>query len=235
MKIKADKITAIGDTHGDLEKTKKMLGHITKNNFCDDRTIIFLGDYVDIGPESKKTIDLLIGFSKYHRNTYFLSGNHDLNLIKALNLTKTPDNEFYYNRLLQRCLPTLKSYGVHNPKDFYDAFPDSHKEFFLNQEWVIEHEKYLFVHSGFNPQINLQAQIDFLEKKDYTFYKPAPLYLNELSCCPNKQTLRHIIGGHLCVQKPFIAENKICIDTGCGYGGPLTALHLPEMKLIQSY
>ena len=69
-----DKIVFIGDTHGDLQATKKILEKFLKPGFI----LVFLGDYVDRGPSSKENIDLLLKMKQKHPDQiYLLLGNHD--------------------------------------------------------------------------------------------------------------------------------------------------------------
>lgn len=68
------KIIFVGDTHGDIEATKKVIGRYLKG----ENIVVFLGDYVDRGPHSKENLDFLLRKKeKYPKNLYLLQGNHE--------------------------------------------------------------------------------------------------------------------------------------------------------------
>ncbi|MEK0337638.1 MAG: metallophosphoesterase family protein [Nitrosopumilus sp.] len=67
------KAVFVGDTHGDLEASKKVISEYLK----DDNKIIFLGDYVDRGKHSKENIDYLLKLREENPNVILLQGNHE--------------------------------------------------------------------------------------------------------------------------------------------------------------
>lgn len=67
-------IVFVGDTHGDLYASRL----VTKNYLRKETTVVFLGDYVDRGRESKENIDFLLEMRKKHDNLILLAGNHEL-------------------------------------------------------------------------------------------------------------------------------------------------------------
>ena len=73
-------IYAIGDIHGELGMLEHALDLVEADGGTDALTV-FLGDYVDRGPDSSNVLDLLISGHKLGRNWVFLKGNHDLSLI----------------------------------------------------------------------------------------------------------------------------------------------------------
>jgi len=71
---KAKKIIFVGDTHGDFSTTKKVI----ENYFKPEHKIVFLGDYVDRGKNSKENIDFLLEMKeKYPEQIILLQGNHE--------------------------------------------------------------------------------------------------------------------------------------------------------------
>src|SRR5262245_6137422 len=68
---------AIGDVHGNREALKDLLGRLEIELRTDD-TVVFLGDYIDRGPDSKGCIDLILQFrTKTPANVVTLPGNHE--------------------------------------------------------------------------------------------------------------------------------------------------------------
>jgi len=71
---KAKKVVFVGDTHGDLEASQKVIKEYLKPG----NKIVFLGDYVDRGPKSKENLDFLLETKKkYPNQIYLLQGNHE--------------------------------------------------------------------------------------------------------------------------------------------------------------
>lgn len=82
---KAKKVIFVGDTHGDLDASQKVIKEYLKRG----NKIVFLGDYVDRGPNSKQNLDFLLKVKeKYPTQIYLLQGNHEGHRIHKF----TPDN-----------------------------------------------------------------------------------------------------------------------------------------------
>eukprot|EP00048_Salpingoeca_helianthica_P017871 m.239431 g.239431 ORF g.239431 m.239431 type:complete len:303 (+) comp22543_c0_seq1:63-971(+) len=82
------KVVCIGDVHGHLEKLQVLWEKICAQlgEEFEEHTIVFLGDYVDRGPQVKETLDFLIALKKQHKNIVFLLGNHEFALMGFLGL-----------------------------------------------------------------------------------------------------------------------------------------------------
>jgi serine/threonine protein phosphatase 1 len=114
-------IYCVGDVHGCLEELKDLLGEL-KIDPIDE--FVFLGDYVDRGPNSKGVIEYLINFSKNHKCT-FLMGNHEdmfINYIKNPNFS----NASLYLYPVNGGQQTMASYGT------IEDIPQTHIEFLNN-------------------------------------------------------------------------------------------------------
>ena len=71
---KAKKVIFVGDTHGDLEASQKVIKEYLKPG----NKIVFLGDYVDRDPQSKENLDFLLEIkAKYPKQIFLLQGNHE--------------------------------------------------------------------------------------------------------------------------------------------------------------
>ena len=108
---------AITDIHGELEKLNSVLSKI---EFRDDDIIVFLGDYIDRGPDSKGVVDKVIEISEKYE-TITLIGSHEYALLHA----KQDD---YYDYLFWNYggPATVRSYGG----NFDNILKKLHKWFF---------------------------------------------------------------------------------------------------------
>lgn len=210
---------AIGDIHGRLDKLIELLDIIKPQS---DDQLIFLGDYIDRGKDSKNVIDRLIKLS-HETNCIFLKGNHEDMFLYYYLGRKDP-----YLFLFNGGSSTLESYGI---KPFTEndkkLIPKEHMQFFDNLELIHEDDNYIYVHAGLNPfnKPNEQSEFDLLWIRT--------IFINN-SC--EFITKKKIIFGHTSKENftPWIMNDKIGIDTGCVFGGPLTAIKLPEEQIIST-
>lgn len=195
---------AISDIHGCLTPLKHMWEVIAPQP---EDHIIFMGDYVDRGPECKGVIDYLIGL-KDQFNITFLSGNHEEKFfLSEMDLT---DRDHWLR--VWGGPETLESYGP----DGFDDIPASHWEFLRTCKPYLETETHIFVHANLEHDVPLHEQLPFtiIHKK---FGTPKPH-------CSGKT----MITGHT-AQKSHVPLNlghAVCIDTDVGRGGYLTCLHV---------
>ena len=206
------RLIAIGDIHGEIEKLNELLNQLALQK---DDTLVFLGDYIDRGLNSKEVINCLIELSK-KTNCIFLKGNHEDLLLKALE-TRTENDVL--NWLIAGGGRTIDSYEkIENIFKLHSNFFDKLKPYYLT-------EKYLFVHAGINPNKTLEEQDedDLLWIRDNFIYKKHKL----------KQK---IIFGHTPFTKPYLDDDKIGINTCCGNGPDdyITALICDEEYFITS-
>lgn len=102
------RLLAVGDIHGHLDKLQGLMDQV--NPTTNDR-VVFLGDYIDRGPDSKGVIEFLIGFKKRYPKTVFLRGNHEQMLLDAIQESQ-----------LQLLLDTMGAGGQANNNEHYDRF-----------------------------------------------------------------------------------------------------------------
>ena len=181
---------AITDIHGERAKLDNLLSKI---EFYPTDTIVFMGDYIDRGPDSKGVVDTIIDLGNRY-NCIYLIGSHEYALLHS----KEDD---YYQFLFDNYggPATERSYG-----GFNNIFK-VHGEFFKNLKFYYLTDKYLFVHAGINPDypLNAQNEVDLVYIRGKFIYSKHNL--------PQK-----IIFGHTEFDKPYIDEGKIGIDLGCG-------------------
>jgi hypothetical protein len=74
IQLESGGVTFVGDTHGDLEATERIVHSCLKS----ENKLVFLGDYVDRGPASLENINFLLGQKIEHpQSLYLLTGNHE--------------------------------------------------------------------------------------------------------------------------------------------------------------
>ena len=209
-----NKIFAIGDIHGCYNKLQELMDKIPVD-FKHDR-LIFLGDYIDRGPDSFKVVEFLINLKKKYLNTVFLKGNHEEMLelyLKGIEMMTFVGNGGRH---------TLESYSRHFKGNANDLIPQSHLDFFQSLLLFYETENYIFVHAGLKKGVPLEKQ------------KPDDLLWIRKSFIRTKYNFKkRVIFGHTYFQEPLIQPNKIGIDTGAVYGNKLTCIELPDIKFYQ--
>ena len=209
----SEKIFAIGDIHGCRTYLERLLDIIPIHS--EDR-LLFIGDYIDRGPDSEGVITLVNGIRRRYPQTICIMGNHEQMLLDFLN----GQEPFLY--LYNGGKNTLESYGCHDIEDAAECIPEDHLNFCRNLPLSYENEDYIFVHAGLRPHVPLSQQdpMDLLWIRD-EFYGSQFRF-------PKK-----VIFGHTPFAEPLIQRDKIGIDTGAVYGNKLTCLELPAMNFYQ--
>jgi len=201
---------AIGDIHGCLEPLTKLWEEIQPT--ADDH-IIFLGDYVDRGANTKEVIDFLISIKKTH-NITFLTGNHE----EKFFLASHGGSELADWQSRWGGVETLASYG-----EITDV-PEEHWEFLRQCQPHHESDTHIYVHA------NLEANIPLHQQPPYTlihkkFGNPLPHQSGKIMVCGHTAQESHT---------PLDIGHAICIDTDPGRGGWLTCLHMESGKYWQT-
>lgn len=209
---------AIGDIHGCSHSLYAIIKKIEK---YEDRQFVFVGDYIDRGPDSKRVVDILLEFSKF-RDCVFLRGNHEQMLLDAY---ASGDLDLW---LMNGGRTTLESYDIK-----YDKFtlPDKHLKFYHATRMYYETDDYFFVHAGLAPDRTIAQSVnDEGEVQEFLWQRS---HLNAYDTPWEKK----VVFGHTPRPQPIKKENMLGIDTGCVYNslgyGKLTAVLLPEEKFIQ--
>jgi serine/threonine protein phosphatase 1 len=212
-----NKTYVIGDIHG-CSKTLTELLKIMEPIHADD-TIIFIGDYIDRGPDSKGVVDIVLDLRKRHNRVITLMGNHEFMFINAL---KGIDIEGF---LRSGGEDTFKSYGipVDTFQDLHKKIPQEHLVFFQELLLYWEDQEHIYVHAGLKPGMHLtQQSMDWL------------LWARDEFIDLTYDFGKKVIYGHTPYDKPKIDDNKIGVDTGAVYDGCLTCLILPDIKFIST-
>jgi len=209
------RIFAVGDIHGCYEALCRLLERIPIA-WGRDR-LVFLGDYIDRGPDSFEVVEHLIALGRRHPDVVFLKGNHEAMLLEYL---EGRDRLTYlYNGGRQ----TLESYLRRAPAAAGPPVPEEHRRFFESLRLFYETEDYLFVHAGMRHGLPLARQ----RAEDL-------LWIREEFLSERRPFGKRVVFGHTPFEEPLVEDNKIGIDTGAVYGNKLTCLQLPEERFIHA-
>jgi len=212
-----EKIFAIGDIHGCISPLDKLMAQLDIDASQD--TLIFVGDYIDRGPDSKGVIDAILDIRKNIGDVVCLTGNHE-DMFLNYCLDRRNENLYMSNGGMR----TLASYGFSPEGTEELILPPSHREFFTGLRTYHETDDYIFVHAGLRPGIPLDRQ----DREDLMWIRFE--FINS-----PYDFGKTVVYGHtpVSLNKPLIDKNKICIDTGAVYGGKLTCIELPKMTIYQ--
>ena len=210
----------IPDIHGQLEMLHIALARI-ESEAGRDAQIVFLGDYVDRGADSRGVLDLLMSGQAQGRNWVTLRGNHDQMFVDFLNSQDLDHPRFskpHHTWLHPRLggVETLASYGVTASErrpahaDAVAAVPPEHRNWLENLPYHHVVDELLFVHAGIVPELPLELQ----DKEDLIWIR-APFHVYT---APHPWLIVH---GHTALDHPTHFGNRIDLDGGAGWGRPL--------------
>lgn len=221
-------IYAVGDVHGRVDLLANLLRQIEADaaqRSCTKKTLVFLGDYVDRGPDSRGVVELLLHGLPEGFAAHFLKGNHESLLLDFL-----ADARRLEHWRINGGEATMASYGVDidrlnqtaaRPEVWRDSFaaalPQDHLDFFRRLSLQLPAGDYLFVHAGVRPGVPLDAQneTDLIWIRDEFLDAAEPFG-------------KVVVHGHTPEQTPVVRPNRIGIDTGAVFSGRLTALRLQD-------
>ena len=219
------RVYAIGDSHGraDLLRALHRLIVADAEGGPAERAIVYLGDYVDRGPDSRGVLDILLDEVPAGFERIALMGNHEAMLLEFLERAETGPRWLWNGGTA-----TLLSYGVAAPaqpggaaelealrRAFAAALPARHLELLRGLRLSHVEDGYAFVHAGVRPglPLDMQAADDLLWIRGE--------FLDS--------TLDHghvVVHGHTIGREAELRANRIALDTGAYASGRLTALAL---------
>ncbi|GHG83530.1 metallophosphoesterase [Pseudodonghicola xiamenensis] len=215
-------IYAVADIHGRHDLLERALDLIARDG-GDRAEVVFLGDLVDRGPDSRGVIETLRTGIEEGRAWRVLLGNHDRMLARFLRAGDIHDRQIRsgISWLHPRVggLATLASYGIETgpevpPAELFaavqQAVPAEHLTFLETRPRALEREGLLFVHAGIRPGVALADQ----DPEDLIWIRDA--FLDHPD--PHPWLVVH---GHTALEHPQHFGNRIDLDGGAGYGRPL--------------
>lgn len=193
----------IGDVHGCHSELQTLL---RKVRATPDDLLISVGDLICKGPNSKGVLDWAIRT----KNLRCILGNHEYRFLKHWTKGMTPDEKSYDLEVVRQMGRGFEKY-----MRWMDRLPS-----------LLLYRKFIVVHAGFDPRYAVEEQsvtelvnIRRIGKTAIPWYEK---YTGE----------RLVVFGHWVRRNPIIRKNAICLDTGCVHGGKLSALILPERRLV---
>lgn len=231
------RIYAVGDVHGYLDLLQLLHTKIStdlQKHPVDEHRIIFLGDYIDRGPDSAGCVEYLINLLALDKNVICLKGNHEDKLEKFLvDPISVADSFFTYGGA-----DCAASYGVdmagyrgddseklQKRESLEKSIPVHHREFYKQLLKSVTLGDYLFTHAGVRPGVALDQQTDhdlIWIRSEFVTYQG----LFE----------KVIIHGHTPAYPMEILPNRINVDTHAYHTGVLSCIVLEETnyRLIEA-
>lgn len=212
------RVLVVGDVHGCRRELEVLLRALA---VAAGDTVVFLGDYIDRGPDVRGVLERLLALAASPGvRSIFLRGNHEDMLLGYLGHGGRYGEAFLANG----GDATLRSYGVSGTPDaarFEAALPPAHLEFVRATKLLHVEGQYVMVHAGVRPgrPLDRQNAHDLLWIRDEFIARPHAFG-------------KTVVFGHTPMRE--VLEDlpyKIGIDTGCVYGGMLSALELPGLTI----
>jgi serine/threonine protein phosphatase 1 len=209
------RLIAVGDIHGQSDALRRLLADLPYRPGRD--RLIFLGDYINRGPDTRGVLDILSTIARDDPGAVFCLGNHEEALLRYAEEGDPEDLRLLRQLGIEN---TLASYG--DPPAAALAglacLPPAHRQFLWELESYRRIDPYVFVHAGLPgglpPEECLQDGLLSVRRAFLT--------------APVARGLT-VVFGHTTTRTPIVMPGKIGLDTGAAWGGPLTAVSLPEM------
>lgn len=223
----------IGDIHGCLDETLELLAQLGYDVAIVDgryalshgqgRKVVFVGDLVDRGPNSPGVIRLVMD-SVAAGVAFCVAGNHDVKLSRALR-----GRDVKVTHGLAESLEQLK----HETPEFRKSAADYLDG--LVSHYVFDAGRLVVAHAGLREEMHgrgsgaVRQFAMYGETTGETDEYGLPVRYNWAADYRGKAT---VVYGHTPVPEAEWINNTICLDTGCVFGGKLTALRYPERELV---
>lgn len=218
---------AIGDIHGHIDlltQAHEWIAADRARTGDHEAPVIHLGDLVDRGPDAPAVIEYLMQGQTSGKPWNVLRGNHDTMFALFPSGQTDPGLRADYDYLHPNIggLVTLASYGVdcnpHRTKadiqaDAARLVPLAHREFTLGLPFYQLRGEVLFVHAGVRPGVALTDQTEtdlaWIRQPFHIYTRPHPWL---------------VVHGHTPINEARHYGNRVNIDSGAAYGGPLTVV-----------
>ena len=228
------RVYAVGDIHGRCDLLDGLHDMILQDarDYEGRKILIYLGDFIDRGTESRAVIDRMIDGPPPGFESIYLRGNHEQTMLDFMQHPETAAGWLNYGGLA-----TLLSYGVYLDRPPFSSdlpeiarrlkqkVPEAHLQFLEGLPLYHREGSYLFVHAGIRPGVALEEQ----HPDDLMWIREAFIGYRQ----PHEYIVVH---GHSISEEAELLDNRIGIDTGACVSGVLTCLVLEgeTQRLIQT-
>lgn len=223
----------VGDIHGHLSSLHAVLTQIkihVEKRANEDNTLVFVGDYIDRGPDSRQVLELVKKLTEEGfegMKVVALKGNHEDMMLRA-------DDSYYYKEMW------LHNGGFQCLESFHwDRTTTKVRDIFGHElfDWIkklplfYENGTVAVAHAGIDEK-DMRAQ-DHSSKE---------LLWSRKLCKHSHKYYNYTVHGHTPMDNAYVGPNTAYIDTGAVWSGRLTCLFIPntespnhkEMELIQT-
>ncbi len=233
------RVYAVPDLHGRADLLERLLDTLAADmaragDGIERLVAIFLGDYIDRGPRSRRVLDILTNGLPKGLETVFLKGNHEDFVLSFLDGASDAAGW-----LLNGGIETLASYGVDVPDTGFltdeaensirvallNAMPERHLVFLRDLALMHREGDYLFAHAGVRPGVPVERQ----NPEDLLWIRgPFLTSTADLGAV--------VVHGHTITPRPLVLANRIGLDTGAYQSGRLTCgvLEADRLRFIQT-
>jgi serine/threonine protein phosphatase 1 len=218
---------AIGDIHGQLDLLKRAHDRIELDQERHGAApVVHIGDLVDRGPDSAGVIDFLRNGLRTGQDWIVIKGNHDRMFNGFLDDPEwrdpglRPDMSWLHPRI--GGATTLAAYGIRHAADrpipqvhaaAVDGVPPEHRAFLRALPTSLVRGDAVFVHAGLRPGIPLEDQ----SETDLVWIRQ--IFLED----PRDHGAL-VVHGHTAISQATHYGNRVNIDSGAAYGGPLSVV-----------
>ncbi len=239
----------VGDIHGENELLRDLLGKI-EQNFRPHDYLVFLGDYIDRGEDSKGVVDSILEFqTRYPKQIICLKGNHEQWFLEAYNDYRCTswllgmEGLSTVNSYSTKALDTIKNFLLEQKQkilteklvipyeEFFSSIPPQHMNFFLNLKMFYENDEIICVHAGFDlegPALEYQTENDIL-------------WASPCRMMREWKGRKTLVVGHEKTEDidsqmqgiPILQSNFVALDTGAEKNGVLSSVRFPDRKVFQ--
>jgi serine/threonine protein phosphatase 1 len=209
---------AIGDVHGCFDKLVALLNHCDAHSGDRQPRFVFLGDHVDRGRDTKRVVEFLMrAQTRFPDRFICLKGNHEQLLAAAAGPTASQKDRDVWIRNGGR--ETLESYEIDDPH----LMPSDATNWLRSLPATFTDGNRLFVHAGISPGVPIEMQ----KENDL-------LWIREPFLSSQTDHGFLVVHGHTPTKnsKPHLLFNRLNLDTGACFGGPLTAAAFLDDALV---
>jgi protein phosphatase len=228
-KIETGPLDIIGDIHGCYDELIQLLADLSYVNngetwvHPEGRKAVFAGDLVDRGPNTPEVLKLVMSMTATG-NAYCVPGNHDIKLMRWLSGKNVQAKHGLQESIDQLSLETQE-------------FRDQTKKFLdgLISHYVFDGGKLVVAHAGLKESMQGRGSGAV---REFCMYGETTGEIDEfglpvrLNWAAEYKGRAMVVYGHTPVPEAQWLNNTIDIDTGCVFGGSLTALRYPERELV---